>query len=122
MNLADVKRKALILMREWTDGDGAVIADADNLDYLRSIDDLANIAQNEIAQKQKIRKTFTIDPTIPTGTYGPYTTFALPTDWLAHDKVMRLTTTSIAENPVRQYIFPDKDSIAILTKIGRAHV
>ena len=53
MNLGEAKRIALVLMREWTI-DGNVVPVAENADYLKSADDLANIALMDIARLRKI--------------------------------------------------------------------
>lgn len=85
MNLADAKRQALILMREWTI-DGMPISDADNADYLWAMDDLASIAQTEIARRRKI-PAMHILPKTGGAVYANLRTFDMPADFFEFRRV-----------------------------------
>ena len=85
MKLGDAKRKALILMREYTN-DGRPIQDRDNSDYLLSMDDLADQAQKLIAKRQKIHATFILDPKAG-APYGHLSVYDMPSDFASVDRV-----------------------------------
>lgn len=59
MNLGDAKRKAIKLIDEYSTN-GSLTSAAQNGDYLMRMNDLADIAQKEIAAIKKINSSFTI--------------------------------------------------------------
>lgn len=58
MNLGTAKQKALQLIREYSNN-GSIIGTGDNADYLLSMNNLADIAQKEIATYKKIQDQYT---------------------------------------------------------------
>jgi hypothetical protein len=59
MNLADVKRKTIKLIDEWSTNNSLTSA-AQNGDYTMRMNDLADIAQKEISTVKKINSSFTV--------------------------------------------------------------
>jgi hypothetical protein len=110
LKFSDAKRKTLILMREWT-SDGSIIPDADNADYLKSMDDLANTAQQEIAKKQKVHAVYRL-PSTPDEVYGGLNKYAMPTAFLEPNTVMYVADGKLYEDP-NTYRWLDRKTILI---------
>jgi len=113
MKLGDAKRQALVLMREWTI-DGQPIG-ADSVDYLKSMDDLANIAQTEIARRRKIPAVLQL-PWLGGEPYANMRVFTMPLDFLEVRRVEFYETAGqpLDEEANRLFRWISKKEIGIL--------
>lgn len=111
MNFGEVKRQALVLMREWTI-DGSLIPAEENADYIKSVEDLANIALMDIARQKKIpARTVLDDPTAEV--YGDLLLYSLPADCLEYNKMAYLESGRVFESPEWLYRWIDDVTIGV---------
>lgn len=87
MKLEDAKRKALMLMREWSI-DGIQQVGVDIADYSESFNDFADIAQKQIAERRPIEASYQISQTASTDTPITFNRFTMPDDFKQVRKVI----------------------------------
>lgn len=111
MNFAEVKRSALVLMREWTI-DGAPIPAAENADYIKSAEDLTNIALMDIARLHKIPAAAVLDNPSE-GSYGQFIPHPLPADCLEPVRIVYVNDDVFVEDPYWLYRWIDQRTIGL---------
>jgi hypothetical protein len=112
MKLSDAKRKALVLMREYTVGGNPV----ESPDYSKSMDDLANAAQNEIAQKLKIPASYTL-PSTGDSADSDYTYFNMPSDFSSIGTIIHTANGARDRNPIGYCFWKDRKTLAVSTDV-----
>lgn len=71
MNLKECKEKALMIIREYSNG-GSIIGTGDNADYLLSINSFISDAQFEISKKRPIIEDYILNNPLVKGSYSLY--------------------------------------------------
>lgn len=111
MNLGEAKRQTLVLMREWT-LEGREIPAAENADYLRSAEDLANVALMDIARLKKIPAMAKLENALDVQ-YGYFVPHALPSDYMETDRVVYFEDGFKVNDPFWLYEWIDQKTIGL---------
>lgn len=111
MNLGEAKRQALVLMREWTI-DGNLVPAAENADYLKSAEDLANVALMDIARLRKIPATTKLKTPLDE-LYGNFVPHKLPQDCLEPVRLVYFKGNTKTDDPFLLYEWIDQETVGL---------
>lgn len=102
---------ALVLMREWTI-DGNIVPAAENADYIKSAEDLANIALMDIARLRKIPAVVRLENPL-NELYGNFVPYKLPQNCLEPVRIVYFDGDSKIDDPFWLYEWIDQDTIGL---------
>lgn len=119
MRLIDAKRKAVQLIREWS-ANGIKRPEGEIADYLISMDDLADMAQKQIATRKKIHTTYEIEQ-VGVSEIG-YNKYNLPDDYYQLNKIVYENEEKGLYGTITNYLWEGKKTLVIPKQVTGKYV